>query len=118
MSAGHEYLLLGAQLVLGVVVSFGTLMTLAFADEVNRGRPRPPLARALQWLLLLLTLAPVIVAVLILVARWRTGEPLSTLVLWSPLLTTLVAVPSFMAALRAMEAVTARSREKARRASS
>ncbi|WPB82444.1 hypothetical protein KYC5002_25435 [Archangium violaceum] len=110
MSAGHEYLLLGAQLVLGVVASFGTLMTLAFADEVNRGRQRPPLARALQWLSLLLTLAPIIVAVLVLVARWRTDAPLSALVLWSPLLTTLIAAPSFMAALRAMESVTARSR--------
>ena len=78
MSAGHEYLLLGAQLVLGVLVSFGTLITLAFADEVNRGRPRPPLARALQWLSLLLALAPVVVAVLVLVARWRADGPLST----------------------------------------
>ncbi|OJT24447.1 hypothetical protein BO221_14920 [Archangium sp. Cb G35] len=110
MSAGHDYLLLGAQLVLGVLVSFGTLITLAFADEVNRGRPRPPLARALQWLSLLLALAPVVAAVLVLIARWRADAPLPPLMLWSPLLATLVAAPSFMAALRAMESVTARSR--------
>lgn len=42
MSAGHEFFILGVQLVLGVLVSFGTLITLAFADEVNRGRLRLP----------------------------------------------------------------------------
>jgi hypothetical protein len=115
MAAGHGYIILGAQLLLGVLVSFGALITLAFADEVNRGRPRPPLATALQWLSLLLALTPAIMAVLVLIVRWRADEALSTLALWSPLLTTLVALPSFMAALRAMEAVTARNREKVKR---
>ena len=115
MSVGRGYLLLGAQLLLGVLVSFGALITLAFADEANRGRPRPPVAVALQWLSLLFALLPVIVAVLVLIARWRGSETFPTLALWSPLLATLVALPLFVVTLRATESVTARSREEAER---
>jgi hypothetical protein len=115
MSVGRGYLLLGAQLLLGVLVTFGALITLAFADEANRGRPRPTLAVGLLWLSLLFALLPVLVAVLILIARWRGSETFPTLALWSPLLATLVAVPLFVVTLRATESVTARSREEAER---
>jgi hypothetical protein len=115
MSAGQSYLIIGAQFLLNVLVLFGAMLVMAIADEMNRGRPLPPLSIALTWVSLLLALAPVIVAVLVFIARWRTGEKLPTLMLWSPLLATIVAIPLFALAVRATADVATRSREEAER---
>jgi hypothetical protein len=115
MSAGHGYLIIGGQFLLNVLVCFGCMLVMAFADEANRGRPLPTLSSALLWLALLIALAPVIVAVLVFVAQWRASARLPTLMLWSPLLAAIVAIPLFMAAMRGSSTVAERSRQEAER---